>query len=407
MFGMRQRLALALRDPLVRSVLGIWLLSRLVVLVAMLLAASTTILDRDPETGVYAATVQLGDPATLVQHIQDAVVIADVGWYSAIADPGYESIPYDDSQPRSWAFFPLFPMVWRGAALITGEYPLTGMAISHVFLLLGLLVVARLAEYFGHERAFAERAVFYLAFAPNSYFFSLPMTESLFLMLSAASFWAAARGGWWSAGGLGALASATRPGGVLLLPALLVARVQDFLGSGKWPTSWLRIAAACVPLLLVPLGLLAYMGFLGRVTGNPWAFRDIQSAWGRGSTFEIRSTLRPLLDYAADPGTLAADWNLVALNACAAVGALAAAVVLAARRNWAYAVYTCTAVLAPLTTFTLGSMARFVLVLFPVFFVLAGLGRRRAVDQTIRVVFVAALALLSALFAIHFSFALS
>jgi hypothetical protein len=159
--------------------------------------------------------------------------------------------------------------------------------------------------------------------------------------------------------------------------------------------------------LLVPLGLLAYMGFLGSVTGNPMAFRDIESAWGRGSTLGVRSALRPLLDYAADPGSVAADWNLVALNACAAVGALAAAVVLAARRHWAYAVYTFSAVLIPLTTLTLGSMARYVLVVFPVFFVLAEAGRRRAVDQTIRVVFVAALALLSGLFAAHFSFALS
>jgi hypothetical protein len=403
----RRRLGLLAGDPLLRAVFGMWLLSRAVVLAAMVLASSLTILDRDPESGVYAAAIRLGDPSKVVQRIQDAVLIADAGWYAAIADTGYESVPYDDSQPRSWAFFPLFPMLWHAAASLTGEYPLTGMALSHLFLLVGLLVVARLAEYFGRDQAFAERAVFYLAFAPNSYFFSLPLTESLFLMLSASSFWAAARGRWWSAGGLGALAAAARPGGILLLPALLVARLQDSIGWGKQRSHWLRIAAACVPILLVPLGLLAYMAFLSSLTGNPWAFRDIQSAWGRGSTFGVRSTLKPLLDYAADPGGVAADWNLVALNACAAVGAFAAAIVLGVRRQWAYAVYTFSAVLVPLTTLTLGSMARFVLVLFPVFFVLAEVGRHRPVDQTIRVVFVAALGLLSALFAIHISFALS
>jgi hypothetical protein len=391
----------------VRSIVGIWLLSRLVVLAAMTLASSIAILDRDPESGVYAATIRLGDPSTVVQRLQQAVSIADVGWYAAIADTGYENVAYDDSQLRSWAFFPLFPMLWHAAAAVTGELPLTGMAIAHVFLLVGLLVVGRLGEEYGGDRSFATRAVFYLAFAPNSYFFSIPMTESLFLMLSASSFLAAARGSWIGAGALGALASATRPGGVLLLPALIVARVQDFLSSGQKASHWPRLVVACVPLLLVPVGLLAYMAFLGNLTGNPWAFRDIQSLWGRGSTFGVRSMLRPLLDYAADPGGVAADWNLVALNACAGVGAIAAAAVLAVRRRWAYALYTFSSIVVPLTTLTLSSMARFVLVLFPVFFVLAEVGRRRAVDQTIRVIFVFALALLSALFATHFSFALS
>jgi hypothetical protein len=400
-------------DSLVRTVIGIWLLSRLVVLTAMTLASSLTVVDRDPDSGVYDAIIQLGNPSQVSQHIQDAVSVADVGWYAAIADTGYESVPYDDSQPRSWAFFPLFPMLWRGAAWMTGEYPLTGMAISHVCLLLGLLVVARLGECFSGDRTFAERAVFYLAFAPTSYFFSLPMTESLFLMLSASSFWAAARGRWWSAGGLGAFAAATRSGGALLLPALIVARIQHLVrapglrDSDRSMSYWLSTLGALAPLLLVPIGLLAYMAYLDRVTGNAWAFRDIQSAWGRGSTFGIRSALKPLLGYALDPGGVAVAWNFVTLNACAAVGAIAAAIVLAVRREWAYAVYTISAVVVPLTTLTLDSMARFVLVLFPVYFVLAELGKRRAIDQTIRVAFIATLSLLSALFAAHFSFALA
>jgi hypothetical protein len=54
------------------------------------------------------------------------------------------------------------------------------------------------------------------------------MTESLFVLLTVASFYAAKREHWWAAGLIGLCASATRVTGVLLLPSLLVLSWQMY-----------------------------------------------------------------------------------------------------------------------------------------------------------------------------------
>ena len=115
----------------------------------------------------------------------------------------------------------------------------------------------------------------------------------------------------------------------------------------------------------------------------------------------------PFQEYFHDPGAVAAPWNFIALYVLAAIAALAAGVILALQRRFALAFYTLGGVLLPLSTLSLGAMARFVVVLFPLFIVLAWLGRHPVVDQTIRVGFVALLAVLAGLFGAHIDFALA
>lgn len=74
------------------------------------------------------------------------------------------------------------------------------------------------------------------------------------------------------------------------------------------------------------------------------------------------------------------------------------------RREWALALYTLIGVLLPLSTSTLQSLARYTMVIFPVFIVLAIAGRSPRIDQTIRAVFLSLLVLISALYAAHFTF---
>src|SRR3982074_1260598 len=104
------------RDPVVRAAVTVWLLSRVCVLAFITLGAHATVHGRDEEAGMYEAAVRLGDPSQMIAPLQQTLLIADAGWYFAIAESGYETIPFDDSQLRSWAFFPLFPIVWGVAA---------------------------------------------------------------------------------------------------------------------------------------------------------------------------------------------------------------------------------------------------------------------------------------------------
>jgi hypothetical protein len=94
--------------------------------------------------------------------------------------------------------------------------------------------------------------VLLVAFAPLSLFFSAVYTESLFLALSVGSIYAARRGRWRLACGLGGLAAATRVTGVGLAVPLLIMYVKERRSLDRG-VLWLAA---------VPTGLASYLGFL-------------------------------------------------------------------------------------------------------------------------------------------------
>ncbi|MCA1574881.1 MAG: hypothetical protein LC770_10160 [Acidobacteria bacterium] len=332
---------------------------------------------------------------SIARIVQRTVMTADVNWYAGIATEGYHKTGFKTDKHYNWGFFPFFPVLWRLVWNVTSELPLTGMLLSHVFFLAALFFVHRSALAFGYEERIANRALFYLAFFPTSYFYSLPLPESLFLLLTAASLNSAGRGRWLAAGLCGALASATRFTGVLLLPALVALYWQTH----GW--NWRR--REVLSLCLIPVGLLSFMAYLQAITGNAFAFKDVMVVWGRSTSI----FLVPLLDFLRDPLLLTKQWDFRVVNFTAAVLALSCGVVLLRKRRWAFGVYTLGSILVTLSSVMLQSQARYAMVLFPMYIVLAAAGEPRRVDEVIRTVSVALLSLMTALFAAYFSFALS
>jgi hypothetical protein len=385
------------RDRSVRAAIFAFTLSRVIVLVIFVLIG---LLKTAPDSfpGHYDAYISL-DKAPVARVLRQEVLTADVNWYIGIAEHGYEHMPFNADVPRNWAFFPLFPLLLHLAAFVTGEFAITGMVLSHLFFLVALFLLHRLALLFGLSADDADRSLFYLAVFPTSYFFSLPLPESLFLMLTIASFYFAKSERWWLAGLSGALASATRTTGVLLLPALAVLYWEKYrpLGSLR---GWRKEGLA---LLLVPAGLLSFMIYLHVITGNALAFKGAMAAWGRKAGFFFS----PLLEYLGHPAEVAAHWDFRLLNFSAVAIALACGIVLLKRRQFALAAYTLLAVLVALSSALLQSQARYAMVVFPVFMTLAMAGRHAKIDQVIRTVFLVLFALMSALFAAHFTLALS
>ena len=393
-------------DAGVRAGSFAFLLSRLIVLSVVILTANL-VLDPPvpgPVGDVHNSNISLNQ-RSVVDVVRALTLGADSLWIITIARDGYEKEPFNTSAQHTWAFFPLYPLLLRGAAKLTGEFPLTGIALSNVFFLLALILLYKTALEFGCDKAAADRTVFYVALFPVSYFFSLAQTESLFLLLTVASLYCAKRQAWWLAGICGALASATRFAGVFLLVPLCVIYWQSYRsiddparqqpsGVAKLFQGWMR--ANAVALLLVPLGLFAYMFYLRSITGNALAFSDIQVAWGHSPGF----FWRPLLTYLSDPLRVSAGWDFRLLNFAAAVTALVCAVVLLKRREWALGSYALLSIIVPMSYQPLlQSFARYVMVIFPVFFVLATAGRSPRVDQVIRAVFIGLLCLMTAMLA--------
>ncbi len=92
----------------------------------------------------------------------------DASWYLEIARFGYEARPFDAAAQHDWAFFPLYPLLLRAAAWLTGEWPLTGVALSSTFFLVGLALVHELALAAGVSDAVARRAALVTALWPSS-----------------------------------------------------------------------------------------------------------------------------------------------------------------------------------------------------------------------------------------------
>ena len=381
-------------DPSLRAAVFAFTFSRVVVLTILIVGGQINQTTSAGVEGPRQVDLSLRR-ISIARILRRTVLTADANWYAGIVTKGYHKTAFKTDTHYNWGFFPLYPILWRLVWNVTGELPITGMVLSHVFFLVALFFVHRSALAFGYEERIASRALFYLAFFPTSYFYSLPLPESLFLLLTAASLNSAGRGRWLAAGLCGAIASATRFTGVLLLPALVAL---------YWQThrlNWRR--REVLSLCLIPVGLLSFMSYLQAITGNAFAFKGAMVAWGRSTSI----FLVPLLDFLRDPLLLTNQWDFRVMNFTAAMLAIICGLVLLRKRCWAFGLYTLGSILVTLSSVMLQSQARYAMVLFPMYFVLAAAGERGRVDEVIQTASVALLCLMTALFAAYFSFVLS
>jgi len=329
----------------------------------------------------------------LAQNIRTRILNADAAWYVGIAAHGYERLPFEATREHNWAFFPLWPLVLGYFGKITSEYGFTGAILANVFFFFALILLHQLVLEFGFLQEDAQRTLIYLAVYPTSYFFALPFTESLFLLLIVGCFLAAKKDVWWLSGVLGGLAASTRVTGLCLFPAIALLYWQRYRS----------INIKALTLLLIPAGIVPYMIFLHRITGNALAFLDVQKAWGHS----LGLFLYPLWEYIRSPLDINFRWDFRLLNFLAALLAFSCGIVLLKRKQWALATYTLLCVLLPLSAMRLQSLTRYTMVAFPIFMLLAEAGRSTRIDQIIRTVFLFLLGLMTLLFALHFSMAMS
>jgi hypothetical protein len=206
----------------------------------------------------------------------------DVFSYIGVASRGYTSV-------RDTAFFPLWPLLihWLGLPLggSTNAYYIAGLLLANLFFYLALVVFYKLISR-AFDAQVAQKALFFLAFYPYALFFFAGYTESLFLLLILSAFLFLQRAGtldWWLAGLCGYFAAMTRSPGILLGVPFLVVYVQHFLLPGRFKeTGWRQKLATFAPILLIPLGLVTYMIYLGYTMGNPLLFSVAEAtSWHR------------------------------------------------------------------------------------------------------------------------------
>ena len=308
--------------------------------------------------------------------------------YQAIAERGYGAFDSALFVP------PLYPGLIRlTSRLIYSDSLLSALIVSNVAALAGMAAFYSLARAEAADPSRARRAVLYLSIFPTGFFWFAGYTESLLLLFSSVALLAARRSRWLVSGLAAGLAALSRLTGALLIvpvgaSALLAVRKDR---------SWRPIVAAGGALL----GALAFPLYVWLGMGlSPLAPIEVQAARAQGGFAFPGVNLTIAIQRLAGGEANFADLFDLALLLLF-IG-LAVPVWRQLSRPLAlfYLGYLLlhlsrVAEIAPLL-----GMARYVLVLFPAYLVLAGWGRRPWIHRLIVYLSAAGLLLLSGQFAI-------
>ncbi len=238
---------------------------------------------------------------------------------------------------------------------------------------------------------------------PTAFFTFAPYSESLYLMLSIASLYYMRCERWWLAGLFGGFAAAERILGVLLA----IPFAWEY--AGRRGFEWRKLDWDAVAGALIPAGLLSYMVYLDGLTGDPLAFVHAEAGWYRVS----RAPWEVLITSLRDVPLAAANHPYFQAHSLIENGCVLGERFLVALRRGArprpyhsliYG-FACMAALvsSPIITsdIPLQSMSRYVLVLIPMYMVLAKLGSRPIFDRLNVLLSAGGLAMFTALFVNH------
>jgi len=205
----------------------------------------------------------------------------DSGWYYQIARNGYAFVVGGPSvgvgKPGKIAYFPVYPFLMRSVGRLFGRAPsdviLGGIFVSWAAFVLGMIALYYLARL-DLSRPHARRAVLLAAVFPFAFFYGVVYSESTYLAFAVASFYCFRTRHWLLGGVSGGLAAATRPNGVLIVPALA------WIAWRSAETNARDRTMALLGLALVAGGLGAYSFYVYRLSGNPFEWAASIQRWG-------------------------------------------------------------------------------------------------------------------------------
>jgi len=289
--------------------------------------------------------------------LSEVLIRWDAVHYLNLAQHGYANV--GDAR-FLLVFLPIYPLAVAAFNAIVQNAVASGLLVSFIASIAAGYYLQKLVRIEQRPKEEAFRALDYFFLFPTAYFLFVPYTESLFMALTLASFSHAREKRWLPAGILGMLAAFTRLQGIILLPALIVEACSQK-----------EKAKDALPLLLIPLGLLAYLAINAAVSGSAWTFIDYQQDhWHHSFIPPWQFAIDAVQDVLQDPPSLTramvAESVIVSLT-------LVIALLLGAAR-WlrpSYQTYAWLMLLALSSISFQISFPRYMLSLFPIFFVLA------------------------------------
>jgi hypothetical protein len=238
-------------------------------------------------------------PTSALSPMVDVLSSWDGNWYMRIVRDGYPRhvqphVTYFVDDARA-AFFPTYPMLVRAVdKVVPGGDTTAALFTNFVLGAIAILLLGVIARRLYGEQV-AAKAMVLGALFPGSFVLSFAYTEALLLVFAMGCLWCLMTQRWVAAGLLAALGTATRPNGLALVLACVVAAVIAI----RQEHAWRSLAAP----ILAPLGFVAFQLWLGHHTGEAGVWFRVQSeAWGEGASYGL-SAVRKTFEAFARPLT--------------------------------------------------------------------------------------------------------
>lgn len=314
--------------------------------------------------GILAQWLQYG-MQSLPQAFANAFHKADALHYLEIAQNGYTAV----GETRYFiVFFPLFPLLVRLFSLLTfGDLLLSAVLLNFVLMFFACLYIFQLG-ILEFEKRTVHAAIQLMLLFPVAFFFHNAYSEPLFLLTSAASLYYTRTRRWIAAGCMGFLCAFTRAAGVLCAVPLVAQAFIDAWQNGRLHVgAWLRHA---VWSLLAPLGTGGYLLLNYAVTGNAFMFLIHQREhWYNGFSLfpnAVRTVTDRMLtnEYAHHAALWISQFVAIFLFLFLLIAGIR-------RLCTALSLYNCAYFLMMISAAWLLSGPRYLMAMFPAFYVLA------------------------------------
>ena len=313
-----------------------------------------------------------GAARNLLHHPSTAVDVWahwDGNWYIAIAQQGYPPLSPTTGGSKTYdavAFMPAYPALVRAVHVVVPlSWPAAGLLVSGLCLVAALAGLYRLVEI-DHGRKTAATTLFLLLVFPSSFFLGGIYAEALVLAATVWAFVAARQGRWWLAGAMAGIAVLSKLYMVVLVIALLV----EYLDSKEWQRPRIRPDIAWI--VAIPTAALgAWMVYLQVQFHDPLRFLTAEKYWDRHAAppwVGLLDAVKTLLGF-----------HFVGLVDLASIVIFVAATVYCIRHlRPAYGTLLVLGLAVLVSSSTIYSSNRLMIVFFPVFLVGALLVQRRA-----------------------------
>ena len=289
---------------------------------------------------------------------------SDAPHYIDIANNGYVQYGLN----RYWlVFLPLYPWAVRILNFCVNDVYVSSYLLSNVFLgVAAFFLYESVSESLGKKAG--KWAVILLLLYPTSFFYAGPYTESLFVMLSILVFYNLQKGRIFAACVFAFFAAFTRNIGVFL--AVPIGFEILFMYNPFKNKDWKTFIKKALCLLIIPMGTLIYLFINYKVTGDPLKFLSYEHEyWGQKTAFFFDSVYK-FTYYMFNP-YVNTKWTLIFPQLAAILFTQIVLVIYAKKMKTSHLVYSLVYFQLTIGLTALLSAPRYLMVLVPIYYVLA------------------------------------